>query len=408
MHQKFHVVIIGGGASGLACAVTAASMGVKNIAILERLPRIGKKILATGNGRCNLSHQNISAQDYQGSYPAAEILHQFGDAESFFEALGLYCRADDQGRLYPYSLSANAVLDALRLACTGIAELCHEYVTDLYFQSGRWHILTESGNHYSSRYVIFSAGGTVQPKFGTDGSAWKLLEKLHIPIVQGRPILCPLLSDRKTLQALKGLRAKCSVTLYHQGHILKTETGEIQFTEQALSGICMFNLSSLIDQPITEYSVSVNLFPELEAGELLSRLYACQSIRSGTSCEEMLSGLMHKALAGTLLKQLGIKSGMPCHMLNDWQLNQLAERCQDFRFRLLGTVQEQAQASAGGVHGSALDAHLQVKSYQGLYITGEAVDIHAPCGGYQLHWAWASGYAVGRHIAECTLKRGIS
>lgn len=396
----FDLLIIGGGASGLASAVTAFSMGVKNIAILERLPRTGKKLLATGNGRCNLSHQHISAQDYQGSYNPEKILHQFGTAENFFESLGLYCRIDEQGRIYPYSMSANAVLDSLRLACSGITELCNENAVSLYPQSGKWHVLTESGNEYISKSVIFSAGGTVQPKFGTDGSAWNLLKNLHIPIVQGRPILCPLLSDRKILHPLKGLRVKASVTLYHQDAPLKSESGEVQFTEQALSGICIFNLSALINKPISEYSISINLFPELDTPEILSRLYACQAIRSEVTCEDMLSGLMHKALSRTLLKLIGIKADMPCHLLSNQQLHQLAEKCHDFRFSITGTVKEQAQASAGGVHGSALDENLQVKSRPGLYITGEAVDIHALCGGYQLHWAWASGYSAGMHIAE--------
>ncbi|MBR1554652.1 MAG: aminoacetone oxidase family FAD-binding enzyme [Oscillospiraceae bacterium] len=400
MNEIFDLLIIGGGASGLTSAVTAFSMGVEKIAILERLPRTGKKLLATGNGRCNLSHKNISALDYQGSYDVTEILHQFGDVETFFELFGLYCRTDEQGRIYPYSMSANAVLDALRLQCSGISEFCNEQAVTLRKHSGLWHITTESGNQYSAKYVIFSAGGTVQPKFGTDGTAFRLLEKLNLPIVQGRPILCPLLSDKKILHPLKGLRVKGSVSLYHKDKIIKSETGEIQFTEQALSGICIFNLSSLLDKELSEYQIFVNLFPELDVSEILSRLYCCQAVRCDASGEDMLSGLMQKPLARSILKQIGIKADFPCSQLSDLHLNQIAEICHDFRFPVLGTVQEQAQASAGGVHGNALDEHLQVKSHSGLYITGEAVDVHAPCGGYQLHWAWASGYTAGTHIAE--------
>ena len=400
MVQKFHLLIIGGGASGLASAVTASAMGVRDIAVLERLPRTGKKISATGNGRCNLSHTAISAQDYQGSYDTAEILKTFGKAETFFENLGLYCRSDEQGRIYPYSMSANSVLDALRLACSGVTEFCSEEAVQLYFDSKKWHILTVSGKEYLSEFVIFSAGGAVQPKFGTDGSAFRLLEKLDIPIVQGRPILCPLLSDRKILQPLKGLRVKGSVSLYHKNKLLKTETGEIQFTEQALSGICIFNLSSYLEKNFSEYEISANLFPELDSSELLSRLYTCQAVRLEFSCEDMLSGLMQKPLARTLLKQLGIKAVMPCGELTDLQLKRLAELCQNFRFQISGTVSEQAQATAGGVHGSALDRNLQVRNYPNLFITGEATDVHAPCGGYQLHWAWASGYTAGKAVAE--------
>ncbi len=394
-----NLLIIGGGASGLAAAVTASSLGLKKIVILEHLPRTGKKILATGNGRCNLSHQNISAKDYQGSYDVSEILNKFGKAENFFESLGLYCRTDAQGRIYPYSMSANAVLDALRFACLNVTEICQETVIDFTYKSGLWHVQTAQ-QHYTAKAIIFSAGGIVQPKFGTDGSAWNLLKKLNIPMTEGRPILCPLLSDKKILQPLKGLRVKGSVSLYHKNKLLKSELGEIQFTEQALSGICIFNLSSFIEKNFSEYQISVNLFPELETSEILSRLYTCQAVRYHVSSEEMLSGFMQKPLARTLLKQIGIKANMPCSQLSDLNLKQLAELCHDFRFQIFGTLKEQAQASAGGVHGSALDETLQVKSYQNLFVTGEAVDVHAPCGGYQLHWAWASGYTAGKLIAE--------
>ncbi len=400
MKQKLDLLIIGGGASGLSAAVTAVSMGVKKIAILERLPRTGKKILATGNGRCNLSHENITALDYQGSYDVTEILSRFGDAESFFRNLGLYCRTDEQGRMYPYSMSANAVLDALRLACAEIPELCNETAMDLYFKNSAWHVRTESGQEFVSRFVIFSAGGTVQPKFGTDGSAWKMLEKSGIPVIKSRPVLCPVLSDNKILKPLKGLRVKGSVNLYYQGKIIQSETGEIQFTEQALSGICIFNLSGSINHQFSEYQISVNLFPELEISEIVSRIYSCQAVRYGCSCEEMLSGLMQKSLARAVLKQIRIKADMPCSQLADLQIRQLAGICHDFRFPVLGFVKEQAQATAGGVAGKALDENLQVKNHDGLFITGEAVDVHAPCGGYQLHWAWASGYVAGKYIAE--------
>ena len=399
MSKIFNLLIIGGGASGLAAAVTAVSMGLENIAVLERLPRTGKKILATGNGRCNLSHQHITASDYQGSYDVTRILENFGKAETFFETLGLYCRTDEQGRIYPYSMSANAVLDALRLHCSGVPEFCNEQAVKLFCQNKIWHILTEAGTEYLSRFVIVSTGGTVQPKFGTDGSAFRMLKELHIPVIQGKPILCPLLSDKKILRPLKGLRVKGSVSLYHKNQIIRTETGEIQFTEQALSGICIFNLSSYLENQFSEYQISVNLFPELEMTEIIARLYRCQAVRCTCVCEDMLSGLMQKPLARAVLKQIRIRSDMSCSQLSDLQIRQLAGICHDFRFPVLGTVKEQAQASAGGVSGKALDEHLQVKACPGLYVTGEAVDVHAPCGGYQLHWAWASGNAAGKNIA---------
>ncbi|MDE6777400.1 MAG: NAD(P)/FAD-dependent oxidoreductase, partial [Oscillospiraceae bacterium] len=238
--NEYFLVIIGGGASGLASAVTACSMGVKKIAILERLPRVGKKILATGNGRCNLSHENISPENYFGSYDTSHVLADFGKAENFFENLGLYCRTDEQGRIYPYSMTANAVLDALRMHCNQVTEICNTRAVELYQKNQKWHIITENQNDIIAKNIIFSAGGTVAIKFGTDGTAWDMLKQLQIPIVESKPILCPLRSDKNSLQMLKGIRVKGSVKLLEKNKILRTETGEIQFTEQAISGICVF------------------------------------------------------------------------------------------------------------------------------------------------------------------------
>ncbi|MDE6657961.1 MAG: aminoacetone oxidase family FAD-binding enzyme, partial [Oscillospiraceae bacterium] len=289
--NEYFLVIIGGGASGLASAVTACSMSVKKIAILERLPRVGKKILATGNGRCNLSHENISPENYFGSYDTSHVLANFGKAENFFENLGLYCRTDEQGRIYPYSMTANAVLDALRMHCRQVTEICNTCVIELYQKNHKWHILTENQEHMIAKNIIFSAGGTVATKFGTDGTAWDMLRKLQIPIVESKPILCPLRSNKNNLQILKGIRVKGSVTLLEKNKILRTETGEIQFTEQAISGICVFNLASLISkEKLTDYEIAINLFPELENSELIARLYSCQAVRYDSDCENMLSG----------------------------------------------------------------------------------------------------------------------
>ncbi|MDE7120956.1 MAG: NAD(P)/FAD-dependent oxidoreductase, partial [Oscillospiraceae bacterium] len=181
--QKFYdLIVIGGGASGLAAAVTAHTMGIRNIAVLERLSRVGKKILATGNGRCNLSHVPVTSTDYLGSYNPGYVLDVFGDVQDFFENLGLYCRTDDQGRMYPYSMTASAVLDALRMHAGEISEFCNQRVTRLECRHSLWYAFTEQGELFKAKKVIFSAGGTVGSQFGTDGSAWHMLADLGIPL----------------------------------------------------------------------------------------------------------------------------------------------------------------------------------------------------------------------------------
>lgn len=401
--MHYQLIIIGGGASGLAAAVTAASYGLDQIAVLERLPRVGKKILATGNGRCNLSHTPISAEDYSGSVYAADILAEFGDAASFFESLGILCRTDEQGRVYPYSMTATAVLDALRDACAryGVQEICDARAAELKPLKKSWLVRTETAE-YTADAVIFAAGGHAAPQLGTDGSAWELLQKLGIPLASPKPVLCPIRSDAARLRPLKGLRARAEVTLLDRNHPVRRASGEVQFTETALSGICLFDLAGLVDTArCGDFRISLNLCPNRSEGETAAMLYAFLAVRYGTDSETMLSGIVQKPLARLILKECGIRANTPCEQLDGRNIANIAKKIHDLQFPVTGLADwKQAQATAGGVKGSALDAHLQVKAHPHLYITGEAADVHSLCGGYHLHWAWASGVRAAKHVAE--------
>ncbi len=400
--MHYQLIIIGGGASGLAAAVTAASYGLDKIAVLERLPRVGKKILATGNGRCNLSHTPISPEDYSGSVPVADILAEFGDAASFFESLGILCRTDEQGRVYPYSMTATAVLDALRDACAryGVQEICDARAAELKPLKKGWLVRTETAE-YTTDAVIFAAGGHAAPQLGTDGSAWELLRKLGIPLAPPKPVLCPVRSDAARLRPLKGLRAKAEVMLFDKKQPIRRTKGEVQFTETALSGICLFDLAGLVDTArCGDFRISLNLCPNRNEGETAAMLYAFQAVRYGTDSETMLSGIVQKPLARLILKECGIRANTPCEQLDGRKITEISRKLHDLQFPVTGLADwKQAQATAGGVIGSALDAHLQVKAHPHLYITGEAADVHSLCGGYHLHWCWASGVRAAKHIA---------
>ena len=399
--MRYDLVIIGGGASGLAAAVTAKMHGIARIAVIEKLPRVGKKLLATGNGRCNLSHAGITAADYRGSVDTAPILERFGDVKAFFENLGLYTRTDSAGRMYPYSMTATAVLDALRLRMRedGIDEICDTEVTALFHKNRMWHMKTTGGD-YTAPVVIFSAGGYAAPKLGTDGSAWDLLKKLDIPLISPSPNLCPVLSDEKCLRPLKGLRVKGVITLLDGGKPIRNENGEVQFTDKALSGICVFNLSGLINIcRLSDFTLQFDPVPEI-GDELVSILCTLQGTRFGMTAEEMLSGLLPKPIERLALKNCGIRADSVIASLDYRGVQRLAKEIHALAFPVKGLAGfDQAQSTRGGVPGSALDAHLQVKSHPGLYITGEAADVHADCGGYHLHWCWASGAAAAEDIA---------
>ncbi|MBE6825972.1 MAG: aminoacetone oxidase family FAD-binding enzyme [Ruminococcus sp.] len=399
----YDLIIIGGGAAGLAAAVTAAAYGIGKIAILEKLSRTGKKILATGNGRCNLSHTPLSADDYCGSVPVAEILSEFGDAADFFASLGLHCRTDSAGRIYPYSMHAASVLDALRqrAAQCGVQEICDAAVISLTPHKGGWLVGTASET-YRAADVIFACGGHAAPHLGTDGSAWTLLEKLNIPLKSPRPVLCPLLSDPKILRPLKGLRVRANAMLMAGERCLYTENGEVQFTEKTVSGICIFNMASLVRTKKTqEYRVILDLLPEQDAEATLAQLYSFQASRSEGDAEMLLSGFFQKPLARLILKCCHVTADTPVYRLGDRKLREIAAMMHHLPFPITGMADwKQAQATAGGVSGAALDADLQVKAQPHLYIVGEAADVHSLCGGYHLHWAWASGAHAARSIAE--------
>ena len=393
--MQYRLLIIGGGASGLAAAVTAAQCGADGVALLERLPRPGKKILATGNGRCNLSHAGIVPGDYAGSFDVSQILANFGDAVAFFEGLGLLCRTDGEGRIYPYSMTAAAVLDALRMQLGGTSLLTDSQVTGLRPISGGWRVETETASYTAAR-VIFAAGGHAAPKHGTDGTAWAMLDALGIPLVPPRPILCPLRSEAKLLRPLKGLRVRADVTLLDRGKAVRTESGEVQFTETALSGICLFNMAAHVDPSrIGDFSVRICVLPGHDPAAVL---YALQATRAGQTAEDMLTGIIHRPLARHVLKTAQIRADLPCEQLGYHEMQRLGDVLSGMVFPVTGLAGfDQAQATAGGVRGVALDEHLQVRSCPGLYVTGEAVDVHGPCGGWQLHWCWASGAAAAHH-----------
>ena len=237
------VIVVGGGASGLAAAIYAAEQGA-SVTLLERLPRVGKKILLTGNGRCNLGHEGFDPARYHGSLPQANAIMEQFDTKAFFRRFGLYTRTDTEGRIYPMSGTAASVLDALRFAAEqrGVRILCEMQVTALRQNGKRWTV-TCGEKQFSADAVILAAGGAAAPSCGTDGSFYPILRKMGLRVAEPKPALCPVPTEPARVKALKGLRVRAAVSAMLGDKTLQTETGEVQFAEGALSGICVFNLS---------------------------------------------------------------------------------------------------------------------------------------------------------------------
>ena len=258
MKKRFDLTIIGGGAAGLACAVSAAEKGCKSIAVIDRMNRIGKKLLVTGNGRCNLSSRNISEEFYHGSFNVKSVLEEYPDLRLFFEKLGLYTSSDSMGRIYPLSNTAASVLDALRFGAE---------------KSGKVRFFTEA----QCTSVSENKNGFTATVHGSDGSGFALAENLGISVAKPYPALCSLFADNT--KSLDGVRSKCAASLFLNGLLEKTELGEVQFTKNGLSGICIFNLSAALPDNERNAAVSLDLLPDYTLHEVYEMLLNVQLYR---------------------------------------------------------------------------------------------------------------------------------
>lgn len=405
------IAVIGGGAAGLTAADTAASTGAR-VLVLERLARVGKKLLVTGNGRCNLGNRSTTPDHWHGNAPQrTEILARFGDCEDFFAARGLYCQSDEAGRLYPMSNMAASVLDALRFSVAqhGVTLRCDSRVTALSRERGGFLLQTEDGAVIHAARVIFAAGGSAAPSCGTDGSAFALLQRLGHTVTPLVPSLAPVRTDTKAVAPLKGIRVQAAATALLRGKPLKTEVGEVQFTDGALSGICLFHLSRFAAQK-GDLRISLRLLPSWNDETIRKRLTAIAKQRSMLPAEELLTGLLPKRVGTVLLKGCGIALGAPTGQIARGQLEQLAHLLSDWQFPVTGVSPfSAAQVTAGGVPGTELSPTLESRVAPGLFLAGECVDVDGDCGGFNLMWAWASGQCAGQAAAQslATKRKGI-
>ena len=387
------IAIIGGGASALAAAIEAARGGAF-VYILEKLPRVGKKILVTGNGRCNLSNLAADINSFAGDKRIiSPALERFGGVIDFFESMGLYTRADSEGRLYPMSNAATAVLDALRLESSrlGVAELCDFEAVSIE-KDDLFRITAADGRKVQAKKIILAFGGKAAPKQGTDGSAFRLLKPFGIRITSLSPALSPLTCSVNELRSLKGLRAQAAVSAYRDGNMVAQSRGEVQFGDGALSGICVFDLAAYAPDEL-----SLDLMPEYTEDDIFRMLTDIIARREYASVEDAFTGLFNKRIAQCLIRRVSkIPFDVPCSEIYPDVLHSLTTAIKDWRFPVGGGDWEKAQVTSGGIDSSELTPELELHKLRGAYACGEALDVHGPCGGFNLHWAWASGRQAAR------------
>lgn len=396
------IAIIGGGASGLVAGIAAARYGCNNITILEKLPRVGKKILSTGNGRCNLTNSSISTDDYDGdtellSYISGDI----ENPEEFFSSLGLICKADDTGRVYPFSNAATSVLDALRFAAdfAGIDTICEYSVTDIK-KAKNCYIITNGETEVRAKRVIIATGGKAAPSLGTTGEGYELSKKLGHSLTKLYPALAPIRTDVGLVKSLKGLRVAADVSLLADGKIIDRQSGEVQFTDGALSGICIFNLSAKAAKYVGKGEISLDTAPTLSKEELYGIIKSSAEIRATLPCEELLTGIYHKRIGQAMLKKAGIAFSKTCGEITSNEISLICTAAKDSRYSIKGVSDwSLAQITCGGIPASEVSDKLESLKSSGVYLCGEILNIQGKCGGYNLDWAWKSGYTAGMNAS---------
>lgn len=397
MDYRFDAVIIGGGASGLMCAVAAKQKKPKlNIAILEKNDRVGKKLLATGNGRCNLTNENVCSSRFTGSFKkqSGSVFGRIDTAELLnrFRSLGLLTAKDGEGRYYPLSRQAASVLDVLRFNCEalGVKIFCGETIRKIRRQNG--FVITTAQSSFKADKLVAAAGSKAAPKLGGNGSAADILKNLGHSFIPFSPALCPLMSDSDILKTLKGLRAQALVTLGG-----RAERGEVQFNADSLSGICVFNMSLYARRGDV---ITVDLLPDISETELFNLLIKNKERFAAQPADCLFTGILARRHAQAVMKSAEIRDfSRLCSAVSDAEISRAAA-AKTLRFTVEGAADfDRAQACRGGVRGAEIDEKtMQSKLVKNLYICGEAVDLCGECGGYNLHFAFATGIIAGESL----------
>lgn len=417
--SKRRIAIIGGGAAGLAAAITAARMGA-SVVVLEHKDRVGKKILATGNGRCNYTNAVMHsgcffAGDATGhnseSGLVERLLHRYPTERilTFFEEIGVVPSARE-GYYYPASGQAAAVLDCLRAECERLNVEMHCETEVLMIQpvTGGFRIRTKSSgtaSNYKADRVLLCCGGQASPVTGSDGSGYELASALGHRIRTPFPALTGLKADPKRFKPLAGIRARVGARLYVEGKLIKEDVGELQLTENGLSGIVIFQLShpaiqAYLQKKRTE--VHINFLPETEAGEVFSFLRHRRDLLGHKELQEWGVGLFHKKLWMQLIKEVGLPMTMMASQLDNRALARLQALITDFSVPVTGYLgYDRAQVTAGGVDLRDIETDtFESKKVPGLFFAGEILDVDGICGGYNLHFAWASGMTAAEAACQ--------
>lgn len=409
-----HVIIVGGGASGLVAAIATARDGA-DVTIIEQKDRVGKKILSTGNGRCNLTNEYMNTECFRGDDTTIvpQVLKQFGYEEtmSFFEDLGVLLK-NRQGYIYPISDQASTMLDVLRMEIEhlSVQVVLEESVQHIKKMKKGFAVTTNHSTYFSDA-VILATGGKASPVLGSDGSGYGLAKQLRHTISPVVPALVQLIGKGNYFKQISGVRTNATVNLYVDDVFAASDTGELQLTNYGISGIPVFQISRYAAKALYEkkqVTASIDFLPTMTEEELNEFIQKRRQSQSYKTAEDFFVGMFHKKLIGMFLKIAKISLNQAVETILPKQWKQLLALFKYFKVEIEGTNSfDQAQVCAGGVRTTEINPETMESLYvDGLYLTGELLDIDGICGGYNLQWAWATGYIAGKNAAK-TMAKGM-
>ena len=404
------ILIIGAGASGLISAIYAKKAG-NEVTLIEKNEICGKKILATGNGRCNFWNEDQNLNHYRSSNyeKLEEVLNEKNQKETlnFFNKIGIEPKIKN-GYYYPYSNQAISIQKALILEAKkqGVNIKTNSEVTNIIKKNEKFETIIKEQNKIVSDIVILSVGSKAAPKTGSDGFGYKICKQFGHTINKPLPALVQLKAEENFLKDWEGIRADVSVKLYENGKEIAEEIGEIQLTNYGISGICVFNLSGRVAKGLEankKECVRINFLDGLKIrneNQFINWMNSRNRILEDRNMTEALEGILNFKLVKVLLKLSNINLFEKWDNLTEKQKNKLAQNIIKFRLNITGTNSfDKAQVCTGGVPIEEIDLKtMQSRKEHGLFITGETLDVDGDCGGYNLEWAWITGMIAGSNV----------
>lgn len=411
MKSVKHVLVAGGGAAGIMAAIAARRSGA-DVTILEKNPRVGKKILATGNGRCNYTNINTDITYYNGNNPkfAYSALSAFtaDDTISFFEKLGIQHKVEDFGKVFPMSDQASSFVDVLlyELNELGINVVCNAYVKDIVKKNSEFIINLDNGDIFRGDSIILATGGKAMPSSGSDGNSYNLATKLGHTLTDIFPALVQILLEGSYFKRIDGVKFVGTAEVIHNNKSIAKDRGDILFSNNAISGPPIFQISRKAGELLNagkEAYLKVAILDMMNKEELIALLNKRFQTNPKKSVDFSFVGLINKRLIPVVLIESGISDmKRPVGSLSAREQEAIASILVDWRFKVKGTKSwPSAQVTAGGIDVAEINPNtMESKLVKGLFFAGEIIDIDGQCGGFNLQWAWSSGFIAGKNAAH--------